>query len=233
MSVGSRAGLALAGAAVLAASLPAAAGPSATDRQDPDVDRILARAEAAYDSLRTLRARFRQSLEMRAFEPPRQKEGTGVWYQKKPGLFRMDFEDPEGDLIVADGQHLWLYYPSSHPGQVVRVRLEGGGRGAEMVDLQGHIFREVRERFASEYAGRQEVSGAATHRIVLTPKGASPYRRVTVWIDARTHLIRRLEFVDQSETVRTITLRDLRPGTALPDSLFRFRPPPDVEVFEG
>ena len=36
----------------------------------------------------------------------------------------MDFHEPEGDLIVADGSHLWLYYPSTHPGQVIRSEIE-------------------------------------------------------------------------------------------------------------
>lgn len=208
---------------------PAASAPSS----DPDVRSLLRRAEARYDSLSTLRASFTQTIEMRVFEPARRKEGSGTWYQKGRGRFRMDFGDPEGDLIVADGRHVWLYYPSSQPGQVVRTDVAGRGRGSEMVDLQGHIFEQARTAYRPTYGGRDEVGGTAAHLVTLDPPETSPYRVVRVWIDTSTLLVRRLQFEDRSETVRTITLSDLRPGVAVPDSLFEFEPPPDVEVFEG
>ncbi|MFW6192041.1 MAG: LolA family protein, partial [Gemmatimonadota bacterium] len=215
---------------VTAGATPGAGGADATD---PDVRELLRRAEARYDSLSTLRAEFTQTIEMRVFEPPRVKEGTGTWHQKGEGRFRMDFDDPEGDLIVADGRHVWLFYPSSHPGQVVRADVAGSGQGSEMVDLQGHIFEEARTSYRPRYEGRTEVGGRTTHQVILDPPEESSYRYVRVWIDASTLLVRRLAFEDQSETVRTITLSSLEPGVAMADSLFDFEPPPDVEVFEG
>ena len=200
----------------------------------PDGAELMRRAAAVYDTLRTLRARFRQTIEMQVFEPPRRREGSGVWYQEKPSRFRMDFSEPEEDLIVSDGEHLWLYYPSTHPGQVIRSELGAGGRGAPMVDLQGRIFQVARTRYDVRYAGRDTLAGAPVHRVELEPRSeAADYRRVGVWIDAESLLVRRLVFEDRSETVRTVTLDDIRTGVSLPDSLFRFRVPPDAEVFEG
>lgn len=200
----------------------------------PDGQELMRRAEAVYDTLRTLRARFHQSIEMRVFEPPREREGSGTWYQEKPSLFRMDFSDPEGDLIVSDGRHLWLYYPSTHPGQVIRSELGARGRGAAMADLQGRIFRLARTRYDVRYAGRDTLDGAPVHRVELDPRaGDADYRRVEVWLDAGSLLVRRLVFEDRGETVRTVTLDDIRTGLSLPDSLFRFRVPEGTEVFEG
>lgn len=209
-----------------------------TDGRDPDrpptAEEIVRRAASAYDSLRSLRARFRQELEMRVFEPPRRREGEGFWYQRKPAYLRMDFSDPEGDVIVSDGDHLWLYYPSTHPGQVIRTGLTSPGRGAAVVDLQGRIFRRARTLYRPEYRGREDVTGRPAHLLELLPeRTGTRYRQVRVWVDAQTHLLRKLEFHDRSETVRTITLDDLEPNVALPDSLFRFEPPPGAEVFGG
>lgn len=200
----------------------------------PDPGRLLERAAAAYDSLRTLRARFRQVVEMQVFDPPRRREGEGTWYQKKPGRFRMDFSDPEEDLIVSDGERLWLYYPSTHPGQVIRSELGGGGRGAPMVDLQGRILARAQTHYRASYRGEEEIGGRPAHRISLRPVDEeASYRRAEVWLDAETYLVRQLRLEDRSETVRTITLEALEPGVAIPDSLFRFEPPAGVEVFEG
>lgn len=213
-----------------------AASPTAGADSPVDVDRILRRARAAYDSLQTLRARFRQVIEMQAFEPPRRRQGAGVWYQEKPGLFRMDFEEPEGDLVVSDGRALWLYYPSSHPGQVVRTGLDpdAAGRSGEIVDLQGRILERARVAYRPSYGGRVAVDGHPTHLVVLEPRtDQAAYAKVRLWIDAGRWLVRKLEFTDRSETVRTIVLEELETGVSLPDSLFQFEPPDDVEVFEG
>lgn len=227
----------LAGGASPGGESAAGAGPGPTAgacASAPDADEIVRRAAATYDSLRSLRAEFRQVLEMRVFDPPRRREGEGTWYQRKPSHLRMDFSDPEGDLIVSDGEHLWLYYPSTHPGQVVRTGLASPGRGTPAVDLQGRIFRRARSVYSAEHRGMEEVTGRTTHLLELRPReGETEYRKVRVWVDAESCLVRRLEFHDRSQTVRTITLDDLEPDVALPDSLFRFEPPADAEVFEG
>ncbi len=226
-------------AAGLALSVPSpggAAPPEAAVDSPPDAERILRRARAAYDSLTTLRARFHQVVEMRVFDPPRRRTGTGSWHQEKPGLFRMDFDEPEGDLVVSDGRALWLYYPSTHPGQVVRTRLDSAaaGRSREVVDLQGRILERARTAYEASYLGREEVDGHGTHLVELKPRNEdAAYERVRLWIDARRWLVRKLSFTDHSETVRTIVLDELETGVSLPDSLFRFEPPDSVEVFEG
>lgn len=222
---------------LLAALLLAAGAPPAAlgAQAVPDADSLLQRARARYESLETLEAHFRQSIEMRVFEPPRRREGSGTWYQERPDRFRMDFADPEGDLIVSDGSSVWLYYPSTHPDQVIRSELAAErSRGTAAVDLQGRIFREAAAHFEASYAGRDSLDGHPVHRLVLRPTGPeAPYRRVELWLDVSSLLVRRLVLEDRSETVRTVTLDELRPGVALPDSLFRFRPPAGVEVFEG
>jgi outer membrane lipoprotein-sorting protein len=77
------------------------------------------------------------------------------------------------------------------------------------------------------------VHGHPTWEVTLTPRGESPYRRVKVWIDTRSLLVRRFEIVEQNETVRTVVLDDLQPDAQIPDDAFEFRPPPDADVFEG
>lgn len=211
-----------------------AAGGEAASADTPDGEELMRRAAAVYDTLRTLQARFHQTIEMQVFDPPRRREGQGHWYQRQPSRFRMDFTDPEEDLIVADGEHLWLYYPSTHPGQVIQTRLGTRRRGAAMVDLQGRIFQLARTRYDVRYVGRDTLDGASVHRVELTPRtSGADYRRVGVWLDAENLLARRLVFEDRGQTVRTVTLDDIRTGVSLPDSLFHFRIPETAEVFQG
>lgn len=196
-----------------------------------EVERILAEAERAYASLSSLRARFHQTIEVPLLE--RRREGHGIWYQRGRSHFKMDFLDPPDDEIVADGVHLWLYYPSTNPKQVIRSRLGEGSGEAGTADVLARILAEARTAYRGEYAGREEVDGVAAHVVSLRPVGRSPYLRVRVWIGASDLLVRRFEITEENETVRTVTLFRLEPNVSLPPSLFRFEPPPDADVFEG
>lgn len=222
----------LALAALLLGAVTVGAGDArAQAGPEPDVRTLLARAEAVYDRLGSLRARFEQTIEIPLLG--RKRSGHGEWLQKGRGRFKMEFAEPAGDLIVADGTHLWLYYPSTHPGQVIRSRIDASPTGAGMVDLQGRIFDEAAAKYDAVLDGRADVHGHPTWEVTLTPRGESPYRRVKVWIDTQSLLVRRFEIVEQNETVRTVVLDDLQPDARIPDDAFRFRPPPDADVFEG
>ncbi len=197
----------------------------------PDVEELLSRARQVYSGLGSLRAEFEQTIEVPLLA--RSRTGTGAWYHKGRGRFKMDFADPAGDVIVADGTHLWLYYPSTHPGQVIRSAIEASVTGSGMVDLQGRIFEEASEGYASQLEGSEEVKGQSAWLVSLTPIGDSPYRQVRVWIDAESYLVRKFEIVEDNETVRTVVLWNLVPNGSIADSVFRFVPPPGADVFEG
>ena len=203
----------------------------AQESGDPEVRDLLARAEATYEGLTSMRARFDQKIEIKLLG--RERTGSGDWYQKGRGRFKMDFSEPEGDLIVADGATLWLYYPSTHPGQVIRSTIDANTTGAGMVDLQGRIFEEAARAYDAVLEGRRDVAGHATWLISLTPRAESPYRRVRVWVDVESLLVRRFEITEENETVRTVELHDLDPNASIPDEVFSFTPPAGTDVFAG
>jgi outer membrane lipoprotein-sorting protein len=199
--------------------------------QEIDVDGLLSGAEDAYASLTSLRASFLQVMEVPLLE--RSSGGTGVWYQKGRNRFRMDFEDPPDDEIVADGTYLWIYHPSQTPRQVIRSELAREGTDSGTADLLARILSEARTSYTSSYDGRETVGGVEAHVVSLTPLGRSPYRLVRVWIAPGDRLVRRFQIVEVNESIRTVTLSNLEPNAALPDSLFRFTVPPGADVFSG
>ncbi|MFQ5689766.1 MAG: outer-membrane lipoprotein carrier protein LolA [Gemmatimonadota bacterium] len=196
-----------------------------------DVDRLLRLADSAYRSLPSLRARFEQTVDVPLLE--RHRRGIGIWYQRGRGHFKMEFEDPPNDVIVADGTSLWLYYPSTNPGQVIRSDLTAPRTEAGTADVLAGILAAARTRYTGRWTGREEVKGTLTDVVRLEPKERSPYRLVRVWIAVRDHLVRKFEIRQENETVRTVTLWNLEPRAAISDSIFRFVPPEGTEVFGG
>src|SRR2546426_643729 len=100
--------------------------------QAPDPWPVLDRASQTYQSISTLSADFVQIVENPLVGAP--DTTRGKLYQMRPSRFAMRFAVPKGDRIVADGRYLWLYTPSTTPGQVIRARIPDvrtpGRRGA-------------------------------------------------------------------------------------------------------
>lgn len=209
-------------AALVAAwtSLQVSAGPD-------EAGEILAKAAEAYRTATSLQADFVQTITIAALE--KEKQGRGVVYQKKPNYFLMKFEEPKGDVVVADGDYFWLYYPSAQPDQVIRTAIE---RTTEGHTLGGRFLVNPSERYVATYVSRETVDGRPAHLISLVLKFEAPYTLVRVWVDAGDYLVRRFEIFEQNQTVRSLTLQNLRANVDLPDKLFQFSPPPGVEVFK-
>src|ERR1700704_6539687 len=82
---------------------------------------IIDRAAAAYARLNSRRAEFRQTLTNPLTGST--QTTSGVILRKKPNLLSIDFES--GDRVAADGSTLWVYLPSSTPGQVMKMPYTG------------------------------------------------------------------------------------------------------------
>ena len=207
-------------AALLAAAL---AAPAAA--QAPDPMAVLEGASSRYAGASALCAAFEQKLENPILRQT--KESRGELCQRQPDLFSMRFEDPKGDLVVADGTYLWIYYPSMDPKQVVRTSMTSAGRG---FDFHREFLERPREKYTATYVGRETVGGAATHRVKVVPRGEASYRHAELWVGAQDRLVRRVTIHEQSGAVRTVTLSDVRLDPSIAAGTFVFTPPPGTQV---
>lgn len=207
---------------------PSPAGdPADGAEQDQEVAKVLRRAAEVYAKSGSLQADFSQ----RTVNPILRSTVTssGTLYQRHPDRFLMRFSDPEGDLIVSDGTHFWVYYPSVDRRQVIRMP---ASRGAGGVDLQAQFVGDPLERFGVVFEGREDVGGRSTYVLLLNPKRPLGYRSLKVWIDAGDHLIRRFELTEESGLVRHFELSNLRLNVRLGDDLFHFVPPEGAQVVD-
>ena len=207
---------------------PGATPPTPAEARSQDrAAQILSRAEAAANGVRSLEADFTQTMSVPLLNQT--QRSAGKLYQRKPDRFLMRFSEPEGDVIVADGRHFWLYYPSADRRQVIRTSIAQGG---EAVDLQAQFLSNPNQRFVSTLAGEESVGGRPAHVLTLVPRGASPYRILKIWVDKEDHLVRRFEMTEENDSVRRVELRNLRTNHTLANSLFTFTPPEGTQVFD-
>ena len=191
------------------------------------VDRTTDRAVAAWQAAKTVRASFEQTLT----NPLTGSEVTarGEFQQQGRNRIGIRFTDPAGDRIVADGRTLWIYIPSTTPGQVIRSSL---AQGANSVDLTGQLLTAPRSKYNISAAGTTSVGGRPAHGLLLVPKreGSQPFTRATVWVDDRDGLVRQFELTDQNGVTRRVRLTSIQTNVPVDAAAFRFTPPEGVRV---
>ena len=188
---------------------------------------ILDHASSAFQQVHTLSADFVQVITNPMIGDPDTTRGR--LFQRRPSHFAMRFSDPAGDRIVADGRYLWLYTPSTTPGQVIRSRVpETGTTGPNLI---GQFVERPRERYHARYMRADSTASGWADVVALTPRDTTfPYSEAVLWVGRDDGLVRRLEISETSGQQRVVLLRNLRVNIAVPAREFRFAPPAGVTV---
>jgi len=214
-------------AAMLTALPPC--GSAAASAQTPDAERVVDRAVAAFQKVTSLRADFTQTVRDQMIGT--NETSRGEFLQQRPNRFAMRWRQPAGDLLLADGQSLWVYLPSSTPGQVIRSTL---ARSGQTPDVIAEFLDRPRERFTIAWVKVEPVGGRDADVLSFTPRAANTaYRRVLVWIDRTDNLPHQVEITEASGSVRRISFDRMRVNGTLPASAFIFRPPAGARVVDA
>ena len=197
--------------------------------QSPDPWPVLDHASAAYQTITSLSADFVQVVTNPMLGTPDTTRGR--LFQMRPSRFAMRFTDPKGDRIVADGRFLWLYTPSTTPGQVLRSRIpEYGSTGPNLI---GQFVEHPRDRYTARYVRSDSLPGGLADVVVLVPKADDqPYSEATIWVSREDGLVRRLDIAEASGQRRTLMLREIRVNGGVPGRELTFSPPAGVRVVD-
>lgn len=211
----------------------AAASIGPAGRSAESADPLVARLQGRLDRIRTVSGRFVQSLDSASLGRPRTE--TGRFMISKPDRMRWEYESPERKLAVIDGTHTWLYLPDEaevHRGSASGVR----GSGAPALLLTGAM--RLDRDFLSRRPGPKELAAElplpeGSVVVELTPKRPDPeFQKVLLAIHPDRLQILKVILVDPLGDRMSFTFSDMEEDTPLPDSLFRFEPPPGVRVVD-
>ena len=199
--------------------------PAAAIAQTPQT--IIDRAAAAYARLNSMRAEFRQTLTNPLTGTTQTTSGSIL--RRKPNLLNISFDN--GDRIAADGTTLWLYLPSSAPGQVIRMPYNNGNAGS--VDPADQFLDSPRARYTIADAGTATIAGRSTHALTLVPRRQNTaFARGKVWIDDIDYSIRQFEIESSNGLKRHVVITRFTPNPNLNRSSFRFAVPKGARVVD-
>jgi len=192
-----------------------------------NADTVIDRAVAAYARLNSMRAEFRQTLTNPLTGST--QTTSGVILRKKPNLLSINFET--GDRVAADGSTLWVYLPSSTPGQVMKMPYTGAN--ASSVDPADQFLNSPRTRFTVTSAGTATVGGRPTHAVTLIPKRASTeFKSAKVWIDDSDSSIRQFDVENASGLTRHVVITSFTANPSLSKSSFHFAVPKGAKIVD-
>lgn len=185
-----------------------------------------ARADAA-DALRAFvrdvksgRGQFTQTV--LSPDGKRRKTSSGRFEFLRPDRFRFSYSQPFEQLIVADGQKVWLHDPDLNQASSRPVSAALGATPAAI--LTG---RSVDEAFALTV----EPARDGLEWVMARPRKTDPTVD-TLRVGFRGRQIAAIEIIDGFGQRSTLRFTDFQPDAPVSAAQFRFVPPPGTDVVE-
>lgn len=118
----------------------------------PQLSEILKRIEDRYNSTKTLKTDFQQTM---AVAQGRTVTESGVLYLRKPGQMRWEYAQPKGKLFLTDGKQIHYVTPSARRVEVSAMK-ESDDLRAPLAFLLGKLdFSRDFQRFEYSAVGAQ------------------------------------------------------------------------------
>ena len=187
----------------------------------------LDRAARTYQGLTSFSADFYQVIDDPMLGNYRSR---GRLVQAGDGRLSLRFTDPAGEQIVLDGHHVWMYLPSTEPGQVRKIPINS------LPDYFNprSLLNQPGRRFEAKSVRHEQLNGRLADIVVLTPRDPDvPFSEVTLWVDREDGLPRRLQFKERSGASRTFTFSEVRTNQRIPERTFTFEIPSGVRVVDA
>jgi outer membrane lipoprotein carrier protein len=213
------------GFALAKAAPAAAASPPAAARLD--VKAVTAEVQKRYDGAADFKARFSQTLTSAAMG--RKTNSSGEVTFKKPGRMRWDYQKPDQNTYVTDGNVLWLYEPDDK--QAFKQELKTSQLPAALAFLTGK--GKLTTEFEVSFAEKTPYGAPGDYVLALLPRTAQPQVKTILFVvDPRTFDVRESVITDAQGNINDLTFADIRVNTKVPDALFKWTPPAGVRVID-
>lgn len=200
-----------------------------TTARAQDANALVGRSSRVYRSLTSLTADFVQLIDNPMIDSA---ESRGTLVQAGPDKLAMRFTDPPGEAVIIDGRSVWVYTPSTTPGQVIRMSVPSGGP-VYGYNMLAWLLDRPAERYTASYLQADVVGGRSMDVVELVPAVPDlPFEKAVLWLDRADGIPRRLEITEHSGATRTLTLSKVRVNRSVPESTFRFEVPSGVRVVD-
>jgi len=190
---------------------------------------LLHQIQKQYQSIRSFSGGFIQSSH-RADTETGHKKAEGLVSYKRPGKMRWLYEAPEEQLLVINGQTMWLYDPLLE--NVTVQKLEKITEGTALSFLLG--LGNLQDDFIHRGISKNLLIGQEGLIIELEPKKSTANLAfIQLNVHPETYNLQTIALMDQQDNYRTIQLMNIKYNLEIEDSFFEFTVTNDMEVIEA
>ena len=185
-----------------------------------DLKQVLDRLQRHYHATNSFTAKFNEEIAT-VGAPKRNREGTVSF--RKPGRMRWEFETPDKQTIVSDGETLYTYDPDLN--QVVETPLKQALKSSSATSFLlgiGNINRDFKAAFAHP--------ATPTGLVDLILDAKTGGYKIEVGLDPESYNLMTLTLTDQLGDVTKIGFSDIHDNVEMPDSMFAFKTPAGADV---
>ena len=204
--------------------LPGLAADAEAERER--LEAVARKLQETYDRTESFQARFTQLTAMPMSH--RQREGSGTVAFRKPHQMRWEYEQPDHQVLVSDGDLVRMYFARSNQLMIQKVSdYLAGDVTYAFFSGSGDLLRD----FTVEPVAGNGAPPAGTVRLRLVPRDLHPQvEYLEVEADEENYLIRRLEIVDHFGSVTTLIFSRIELNPQLAPDFYRFEPPSGTEI---
>lgn len=150
------------------------------------------------------------------------QQAKGLFYLSRPGRFRWDYTEPYKQLIVADGNNVWLYDEDL---EQVTVKSQKSGLG----DLPALLLAGGDQSLEKNFKIKSLNSSDSLEWLELLPKTEERnFERVRIGL--KGSVLQEMELLDAFNQTTRLVFSDVKSRVKLASSLFEFIPPKGVDV---
>lgn len=185
-------------------------------------DELSSKIEKRYKSFKDISMDFTQITKSEIFST--EKNTRGKMYLKNQDKFRIDTPSQN---IVTDGKLLWFFSEKNN-----QVTIHKLNESKNIFKPHDYIYN-FRANYKPQLGEDEKVDKRPCFKLILTPKKEDLFiTRMTLWIDKKDFLVRKLEYQDMNDNQVSLVFTRIKINSDLEDSQFVFTPPKGAEVVD-
>ena len=210
--------------AVLCQEAPKKSDSSASDSA-PSLEEIITGIENRYSG-EGFTARFTQQSTIKAMDITDTAEGK--LFVKRPGMMRWEYEMPEEQIIITDGELLWIYRPVDNQVMIGEAPdYFGEGKGASFLS----DIRKIRNNF--DISIDKEKEAPEYHILKLIPHEKKlDLASIYLGVSKQDFQVDQVTTYNAYEDETIIRLYDNQFNQNIDDSVFTFEAPEGADVIQ-
>ena len=188
---------------------------------------LIAKTQERYEKTVDLKARFIQETTIKSMNKTDREEG--IVYVKNPRRMLWNYSKPKAKKLIINPKNAWLYIPED---RVVYIQDTDTIYKSKLAVKFLSGIGKLGEDFHISFSRPDPVDGKGNYLLTLTPFNSDTgIDKLYLTVDKDNFQIIQFSFTDLYGNVTRIRLTEIKINNNLPDKLFSFKPPPNVEIF--